>query len=459
MTAQRGFGMSIVLALVLVARLANAQVLTGTLFGTVRDESGGVLPSATVRLTSPALISGPASTVTNERGQFRFVLLAAGEYALDVELASFARYQEDPHFNRCSRHCRAIGDSESWSNRRIDFRSRRNKRRPAPKRLLESFWSGSAQRDSSSTLQHVRFDSSDAGRVAHLRFERRRSQRVRLRFERERESVSAGWHQLHVPVLRRSTATARRRRHPGGSRRLDRRVRGIRQHPGWCVQCCDQARRKPFRTGLLALRPARQSDQPSGRTPLRSLQRTDDRIHPRAISRPHNTSWRTSRPNRAWFFGGYQYLRDSDSQPGTDPLFPRSSKYDKAFGKVTWQINQRMKWMSSFHDEFWTNPQRPTLAQPFPTTLVQSGTRPTGTFGQLTDTLTNNTLLDVRVSRFAAPGPTTRPRETARLPTMWIWQPEFKAAARRDSVPANWNGRRSRRASASTGRFSEPITR
>ena len=107
--------------------------------------------------------------------------------------------------------------------------------------------------------------------------------------------------------------------------------------------------------------------------------------------------------NRAWFFAGYQYLRDSDSQPGTDPLFPRTTKYDKAFGKVTWQINQRMRWMSSFHDEFWTVPQRPTLAQPFPATLVSSGTRPTGTFGQLTDTLTNNTLLDVRVSRFGAP--------------------------------------------------------
>ena len=152
------------------------------------------------------------------------------------------------------------------------------------------------------------------------------------------------------------------------------------------------------------------------RTPLHTLQRAADQPTLACdIETSRHILVDRSYRNRAWFFAGYQYLRDSDSQPGTDPLFPRSSKYDKAFGKVTWQINQRMKWMSSFHDEFWTTPQRPTLAQPFPTTLIPSGTRPTGTFGQLTDTLTNNTLLDVRVSRFAAPStndPATGDRTT-----------------------------------------------
>jgi hypothetical protein len=120
-------------------------------------------------------------------------------------------------------------------------------------------------------------------------------------------------------------------------------------------------------------------------------------------------------PNRVWFFGGYQYLRDSDSQPGTDSLFPRVSEYDKAFAKVTWQISPRLKWMSSLHDERWVTPQRPTLAQPFETTLRMSGTRPTATFGQLSETISNNTLLDVRVSRFSAPNvndPSTGDRTT-----------------------------------------------
>jgi hypothetical protein len=96
MTAQRWFGMSMLLVvLLLTERISNAQVLTGTLSGTVRDESAGVLPAASVHLSSPALISGPISMVTNEKGQFRFASLAAGDYALDVEMPGFAAYHED----------------------------------------------------------------------------------------------------------------------------------------------------------------------------------------------------------------------------------------------------------------------------------------------------------------------------------------------------------------------------
>jgi hypothetical protein len=95
MTAQRWLGVSMLLALLLVGKVSNAQVLTGALLGTVKDESGGVLPNASVHVTSSALIGGPASTLTNEKGQFRFASLPAGEYTLAVDLASFAPYHED----------------------------------------------------------------------------------------------------------------------------------------------------------------------------------------------------------------------------------------------------------------------------------------------------------------------------------------------------------------------------
>ena len=39
--------------------------------------------------------------------------------------------------------------------------------------------------------------------------------------------------------------------------------------------------------------------------------------------------------DRLWFFGGYQHLRDYDSQPGADPAFPRTYQQDKIFAKLT----------------------------------------------------------------------------------------------------------------------------
>ena len=53
-----------------------AQGLTGTLIGTVKDEQGGVLAGASVRVSSPALIGGPVTASTDERGRLRFPVLA-----------------------------------------------------------------------------------------------------------------------------------------------------------------------------------------------------------------------------------------------------------------------------------------------------------------------------------------------------------------------------------------------
>ena len=41
---------------------------------------------------------------------------------------------------------------------------------------------------------------------------------------------------------------------------------------------------------------------------------------------------------RLWFFAGYQYLRDYDSQPGTDPAFPSTYEQNKILAKLTWRF-------------------------------------------------------------------------------------------------------------------------
>ncbi len=50
----------------LLPDMTVAQGLTGTLIGTVKDEQGGVLAGASVRVSSPALIGGPVIASTDD---------------------------------------------------------------------------------------------------------------------------------------------------------------------------------------------------------------------------------------------------------------------------------------------------------------------------------------------------------------------------------------------------------
>jgi hypothetical protein len=53
---------------VLLADVARAQGLVGTLIGTVKDEQGVVAAGARVTVSSPALIGGPQTLVTGDEG-------------------------------------------------------------------------------------------------------------------------------------------------------------------------------------------------------------------------------------------------------------------------------------------------------------------------------------------------------------------------------------------------------
>ncbi len=77
-----------VLALLVGAIPALAQVQTGEITGRVSDDTGAVLPGATVTLTSPVLIQ-PQSATSSETGSFRFTLIPIGTYSVKFELPGF----------------------------------------------------------------------------------------------------------------------------------------------------------------------------------------------------------------------------------------------------------------------------------------------------------------------------------------------------------------------------------
>ena len=69
---------------------ASAQTTTGTILGTVHDQTGAVLPGAniTIRNVDTGLTR---SSVTDERGAYRVPALNVGTYEVQVEMSGFQR--------------------------------------------------------------------------------------------------------------------------------------------------------------------------------------------------------------------------------------------------------------------------------------------------------------------------------------------------------------------------------
>jgi hypothetical protein len=84
-------GLAIAVAMsALLASPVSAQVDTGTIFGTVKDESGAVLPGASVVITHEGQ-GLTLTTVTREDGTFIFTPIRTGAYSVEAEFQGFKK--------------------------------------------------------------------------------------------------------------------------------------------------------------------------------------------------------------------------------------------------------------------------------------------------------------------------------------------------------------------------------
>jgi hypothetical protein len=386
---------------VLLSATAVAQGLTGALIGTVTDEQHAVLSGAIVRVTSPALIGRAATVTTNEKGQLRFQTLAPGVYVLDIELPGFAAFHEESvdigaggTIERtivlkiagleASVVVEGLGSRIEARNPGFGTRVGAEDLKAIPTRRSSMFDSireapgVSPTSPSSGTSTTVSAFGSGVNENQFL-FDgtnftcpcngvARAEPGVDFIQEVQVQSVgaSAEFGNLQGAVINVITRQ--------GSDRFLYDSSYYGQTSGLTSQPVLRPMAAP-RTGQ------------SGYVRVRYRDLTTDLGGP--VVRDH-----------LWFFAGYQYLRDYDSQPGADPTFPRTYEQNKIFAKLTWRLTPALQLMQSVHDEHWVNPDRPTLATPFEATSRTRASVPAITFGHLTHTLSANTVWDVRAGRF-----------------------------------------------------------
>jgi Carboxypeptidase regulatory-like domain/TonB-dependent Receptor Plug Domain len=80
---------AVLIALSFAAVPVAAQVQTGSILVRAIDPQGAVMPGVTITISSPVLVAGTMSAVTDAGGVYRFPSLVPGTYAIKVELSGF----------------------------------------------------------------------------------------------------------------------------------------------------------------------------------------------------------------------------------------------------------------------------------------------------------------------------------------------------------------------------------
>jgi hypothetical protein len=82
-------GLGILLGLAMLLMVPAVSSAQSAIVGLLTDDSGGVLPGVSVEASSPAMIEGARTVVTDSQGRFRFEAMRPGTYKLTFTLTGF----------------------------------------------------------------------------------------------------------------------------------------------------------------------------------------------------------------------------------------------------------------------------------------------------------------------------------------------------------------------------------
>ena len=317
-----------------------------------KTETGSVLPGATITITSAALLGGPATFVTNEKGQYRFPALAPGLYTLTIEISGFRTYIEE------------------GLRVQVGATLERNVTLPLAA-LAESL---------TVTAESPLLDTKESGQSTHYGNEYLQNTPIRRMSMFDLLKSAPGMSAIALATSRSASPRSAREQNENTSLVDGTDFTGA--YGGGVVPWVDtdvieeiqivgigasaeygnlqgavfnvvsKQGGNDFQFDASYYGQFQEPDEPAGRARVR-LPRRRDRIRAEPVPRLHDARRGPVLEDRLWFFGGYQYQRDHDSSPGADSRFPREFDTDRIFWKINWQITPTLKLMHSYHDDYW----------------------------------------------------------------------------------------------------------
>jgi hypothetical protein len=358
-------------ALLLSASTLPAQTITGSLRGTVTDESGSILPGVTVELAGQSQIGGVQTAVTDRTGQFRFQNLSPGVYALKVTLEGFKTVIRDGV---------RVEVGRTFD---VDFR-------------LEV---GSLQETVTVTAESPLVDGSSTALTTNY------SQEILKNTPMTRFSVFDMFQ--FTPGVSPSQIEDSNASSAYGSNTNENQY----QIDGTNITAPTNGQMWPFPNtdiveefeliGVGA--PAEYGNMQgavfnvvtkSGSNQLRGLinwfsqyqgltdNNTPDEPLPYHREQFNDATVQIGGPlarDRMWWFGSYQYRRDLFSETGTPPDLPTRDMQDRVFGKLSWQVKSRHSVMFAYHNDHWRLPSTITATRPHEASSMNKGHNPTPT--------------------------------------------------------------------------------
>lgn len=384
--------------LVLATSLTFAQIITGSLRGTVTDDTGALLPGVTVELSGPALIGGPKTAVTDGKGSYRFPGLSPGVYSITASIQGFTTMK------------REAVRVEVGSQFDVDFQMKvggmaETVTVEGAVPLIDT--SRSAM---TTTVTPELLESTPTSRFTFFDVAYMTPGVSTTRFDNEASRASAfganvneNQYQLDgVDITAAQTGAAWV--WPSTDIIEEVQVIGLGapaeygNYQGAVFNVITKSGSNRFNTNVnYYWQPEALTDT---NVKLENPDTGDVWGFHRAMYRDFSVmAGGPIKKDKLWYFGGVQYRWDRFSEPGTDPKYPKMSYDYRYFGKATWQLNKNNKINASIEWDGMELPRVISISVPYEASGKEVGNNPVPNVAW-TSVVNDRTTLDVKYAGF-----------------------------------------------------------